>query len=65
MAERGHLSNPEIKTQGNVVMITVVDVLNSTSLFYALAYAHPCRQISDVQAKTIASSLIKRSAIKD
>lgn len=50
--ERSHLSNPAIKTQGNI-MIRVVDILDSIALFYT----HPYRQTSDMQGKRIVSSL--------
>lgn len=41
--------------------MTVLYILGITSLFYALAYAHPCRLLSYVQVKGTGSSLIKRS----
>lgn len=47
-----------MKTQGNVTVTTVVNILDSTILLYA----RPCRQISNVQAQRIAGSLTERSA---
>lgn len=41
--------------------MTVLYILGITSLFYALAYAYPCRLLSYVQVKGTESSLIKRS----
>lgn len=44
-----------MKTQGNVTMTTVVNIVH----IMVQIYAHPCRQISNVQAQRIATSLTK------